>query len=386
MFQRPIAKSGSSPLVKVVTHDAMLARRLTGVLGQTGAFHVDVVGKRISELAAAPDRLGMASLLVIHIGADTARDLECVEQIRRAQPHPPATIVLADTLAQDTARLLLKLQVSDCLTTASADQEIISACNQAVRAGGPAADYGCCTTFISALGGAGATTLGLAAASVLARRDRHHLADCCVVDLDFQAGAVADYLDLKPNLELSEIAEAPERLDPQLLEVMLSRHPTELAVLTTPFALGQGRDIQPELVGRLLDLASSRFKHVIIDLPRSALPLYENVARGTDALFIVTELTVVGLRQAMRLADALEHCIHIDTGASVIVNKVRWLGGKVSKRHARRALGDRLAGFVGNAPDLVQDAQNRGLLLSQAKRRNRIEADLTHILSGNKKR
>jgi pilus assembly protein CpaE len=43
----------------------------------------------------------------------------------------------------------------------------------------------------------------------------------CLVDLDFQHGACADYLDLEPRLVLSEIEPRPERLDRQLLEVML---------------------------------------------------------------------------------------------------------------------------------------------------------------------
>ena len=58
-----------------------------------------------------------------------------------------------------------------------------------------------------------------------------------------------------------------------------------------------------------------------------------------------------------------------------------WLaGGGVNKGHAREVLGDRIAGFVSDCGKLVRDSQNRGLLMSQVKKRNRIEAELNRIL------
>jgi Flp pilus assembly CpaE family ATPase len=163
---------------------------------------------------------------------------------------------------------------------------------------------------------------------------------------------------------------------------MLSRHASGLAILAAPQSPSLDT-IRPELVGRLLDLASLHFRHVVVDVPRLWLPLYENVVRGTDALHIVSELTVAGLRQARRLADILEPNSGISTKGSVIVNKVRWLaGGGVNKGHAREVLGDRIAGFVSDCGKLVRDSQNRGLLMSQVKKRNRIEAELNRILLG----
>ncbi len=381
MFTRPIRSSDSSLLVKVVAADAKLASRLTRALQQAGGYHVEVVPKRVTELATAPESLGVASLLIIQIDPNSPGELEALEQLRRAAAAAPATIVLADRLTEAAARRLLQLQVTDWLATSCTDGELVSACEQALRSSKVAAvENARCTTFVSALGGAGATTLSLAAASIFGRRNRTGLAQCCVADLDFQSGALADYLDLTPNLQLGEIAISPDRLDAQLLEVMLSRHTSNLAILAPSPSLSDVETVGADIVGRLLDLASAQFKHVIIDLPRHSLSRLENVVAGTDTLFIVTELTVAGLRQARRLADMLEQGGQIGTKGSIIVNKVRWLGGGVNKKHARDLLGDRLAGFVGDGANVVRDAQNRGLLMSQIKRRNRIEADLEPIL------
>ena len=77
-------------------------------------------------------------------------------------------------------------------------------------------------TFLPAVGGAGVTTLAVQTAMLLLNSGARGKTATCLVDLDFQHGACADYLDIEPRLNLGEIEPRPERLDRQLLEVMLS--------------------------------------------------------------------------------------------------------------------------------------------------------------------
>jgi pilus assembly protein CpaE len=380
MFIKPIKSTDSKLLVQLATVNAALGHRLATVLGTTGRFHIELVVGQVAKLAASPQH-AVASLLVLEIDPRSESDLAALENLLRGTPPPRATIILADGLGEAGARRLLKLQVADWLSTSCTDQEFIAACEQALNPAQPGlVKHARCTTFIPALGGAGATTLSLAAAAVLGGKSRAGLGQCCVVDLNFQTGVLADYLDLAPNLQFAEIAAAPERLDGHLLKVMLSRHSSGLAILAAPQSLG-AEAIGPDLVGRLLDLAALQFEHIVIDLPRLWLPGTKSVVSGTDALYIVTELTVVGLRQACRFAEMLEQKLGVATKGTVIVNKVRWIAnGGLSKGHAREVLGDRLAGFTSHCSSLVLDAQNRGLLLSQVKKRNRVEAELEPIL------
>jgi pilus assembly protein CpaE len=379
MFIKPIKSTDSKLLVHLATVNAALGHRLAMVLETTGRFHIELTVGQAAGLAASPQH-AVASLRVLEIDPRSESDLAELESLLRGATPPRPTIILADGLGEAGARRLLKLQVADWLSTSCTDQEFVAACEQVLNPTQPGlVKHARCTTFVPALGGAGATTLSLAAAAVLGGKSRAGLAQCCVVDLNFQAGVLADYLDLAPNLQFAEIV-APERLDGHLLKVMLSRHSSGLAILAAPQSLG-GETIGPDLVGRLLDLAALQFEHIVIDLPRLWLSGTKNVVSGTDALYIVTELTVVGLRQACRFADMLEQKMGVATKGTVIVNKVRWIAnGGLSKRHAREVLGDRLAGFTSHCSSLVLDAQNRGLLLSQVKKRNRVEAELEPIL------
>jgi pilus assembly protein CpaE len=369
---------------RVVTPDASLGRRLKAAIDVTGRYQAELLIMRLRDLPGTPRLFERAHLLILDIDQAEPSELAMLEEVFRALEVRPAVVVLARELGEAATRQLLKLRIADWLPTSCTDRELVLACEQALLPGaGGEVRHGRSTTFMPAVGGAGATTLSVAAAAVLAGGSRT-LSGCCVVDLDFQSGTVAEYVDVAPALQLGDIHASPDRLDGQMLEVMLSRHASGLAVLAAPPVLGgfeAGFDaVSVDAVGRLLDLASLKFSNLIIDLPRHWMPWSESVLRGSDAVFLVTEMTVVGLRKARQLLDLLEQRDIAATKLSVIVNKVPWLGGGLRKADAREALGERLAGFVSADARLVREAQNRGLLLSQVRRNNRIEKELRALL------
>jgi pilus assembly protein CpaE len=104
---------------------------------------------------------------------------------------------------------------------------------------------------------------------LLLRSGNRSGASTCLVDLDFQHGACVDYLDLEPRLDLDEIEPRPERLDQQLLEVMLSHHASGLAVIAAPHRPAEMRSFDP-VVTRSPDSGASF--GVVIDMPRTGSP------------------------------------------------------------------------------------------------------------------
>ena len=134
--------------------------------------------------------------------------------------------------------------------------------------------------------GARGTTLSIQTALLLLGNDPKKRQSTCLVDLDFQHGACADYLDLEPRLDLNEIEPHPERLDRQLLEVMLAYHTSGLAVIAAPNRPAEMRTFDPDMVTRLLDLVSSHFKFVVIDMPRTWFSWTDCVLLGSNRLFV----------------------------------------------------------------------------------------------------
>ena len=142
-----------------------------------------------------------------------------------------------------------------------------------------------------------------------------------MVDLNFQQGACAEYLDLEPRFDITEIENQPERLDRQLLDVMLSKHASGLCVLAAPTRPSEMRSFNTDVVVRMLDLVSAYFDNVVIDMPRTWFPWTETVLLGSNKLYIVAEMTVPCLRHTQRLIQAIYETAGKEVKPNVIVNR-----------------------------------------------------------------
>lgn len=374
------ASTGQSVKVQLITADAELGEHIEAALAMDRRFTLETVrspaGARLAEKPPG------AAAVIIEINPDDAADLAALESFVNGQAAGPPVIVMSGKLSDGLARRLLRLRIADWLPKTCAAAELTQTIERALQsresAGGK--EHARCVAFYPALGGAGNTAIAIASALVLGG-EKQPFAPTCAVDLNFQTGSVADYLDLQPNLHLAEIEQAPHRLDAHLLEVMLSQHKSGLKVLAAANSLNAFDTASAATVEHLLELVSGQFRNVVFDLPRVWLPWSANILRGADRFFIVTESTVPGLRSAKRIADHLEQKHGLETQATVIVNKCpRFVWRGITKSDARSLLGGQLAGFIPNCPGLVNEAVNRGVPLTDVKKSNKFQKGLASIL------
>jgi pilus assembly protein CpaE len=204
----------------------------------------------------------------------------------------------------------------------------------------------------------------------------------CLVDLDFQLGACADYLDIEPRLNLGEIEPRPDRLDRQLLEIMLSHHSSGLAVVAAPHHLAEMRSFDPDVVTRLLDLVSSNFDYVVFDMPRTWFSWTDSVLLGSNNLFIVCEMTVPGLRHAKRLVEAIHERLGDGPKPQVIVNRFeqRLFSSGLRRADIQQVLGESFAACIPNQYGLVREAIDRGVPIDEVKPGNKITLQLKKLV------
>ena len=218
-------------------------------------------------------------------------------------------------------RILVQLQVADFLVKPLTTADLVRSCIRALQ--GPGREENTESqiyTFMPAAGGVGTTTLTLQTAFQL-HNSVTRGASTCVVDLNFQQGACAEYLDLEPRFDIAEIENQPERLDRQLLDVMLSKHASGLCVLAAPTRPSEMRSFNTDVVVRMLDLVSAYFDNVVIDMPRTWFPWTETVLLGSNKLYIVAEMTVPCLRHTQRLIQAIYETAGKEVKPNVIVNR-----------------------------------------------------------------
>ena len=327
---------------------------------------------------------GGPAVLIADLDGDAAGAIAAIETLRRHR-FEGSILAVSDTLDEASVRALLHFQIADWLPASAPGEQIVQACERAltVKRRPNRTTPLECIAFVPAAGGVGTTTLAIQTAFLLAQRDRNYQSTC-LVDLNFQLGTLADYLDLTPGFKVATVANAPERLDGQLLQVMLSRHQTGMAVLAPPRAPLECMPVDASVVTKALGVASEMFDNMVIDLPASWQAWTDDVLAGSDRVYVVTEFAVPALRKAHELVGALKGRLDKATPIKVIVNKYRrQLFGRsgLARRDVVELLQGDLGGFVPEDYDLVREAINRGRPLSATSKANRVSRELNRIVA-----
>ena len=381
-----IGRSGSAEgktQVVVLTADPAFEEQARTTFGASPQIALNVVSGTIG---FAGDTLSVAdaTVAVIDLDASVPGEMQALERLMaRIGPWPPV-IVVAQSFDATVARTLLQMRVADFMVKPVSPVDLVRTCANVAKSAtaGSEATESEIYTFLPAVGGAGVTTLAVQTAMLLLNSGQRGKSSTCLVDLDFQHGACADYLDLEPRLNLGEIEPRPERLDRQLLEVMLSHHPSGLAVIAAPSRPAEMRSFDPDVVTRLLDMVSTNFDYVVFDMPRTWFSWTDSVLLGSNKLFIVSEMTVPGLRHAKQLVEAIRERLGDGPKPQVIINRFeqRLFSSGLRKSDIEQVLGDAFACCVPNNYGLVREAIDRGIPLDEVKPGNKITSQLKKVM------
>ena len=155
-------------------------------------------------------------------------------------------------------------------------------------------------------GGCGASTFAVNLAWELATAAKTDAPRVCLLDLDFQYGSAATYLDL-PRKELvyeflSDIANADSET---LLQAMLTFN-DKLHVLTAPSDMLPLDILGPDDIGKLIDMAQANFDFVVIDMPKTVVSWTETVLNSAHVYFALMELDLRSAQNVLRMLRALK--------------------------------------------------------------------------------
>ncbi|WP_367181311.1 CpaE family protein [uncultured Roseovarius sp.] len=154
-------------------------------------------------------------------------------------------------------------------------------------------------------GGTGSTTLAVNLAWELATVSKTDAPRVCLIDLDLQFGSVATYLDLPRREVVYEMWSDTETMDEDILKQALVSFEEKMWVLTSPPDMLPLDMITPEDVGRVIELARSKFDYVIVDMPSTLVQWTETVLTSSQIYFATLELDMRSAQNVMRLKRAL---------------------------------------------------------------------------------
>jgi pilus assembly protein CpaE len=380
MLDRPNSVANKTR-VAALTADAEFEQLVRATFGNNAQIELSVVkGTIIDEGSKLEAR--DATVVVVDLDAQHQDELVALQRLANRLGGGPPLVVVTQAFDQTVARKLLQIRIADFLVKPVAAIDLVRACARAAKGstGGDTIEAQI-YTFLPAAGGVGVTTLAIQTALSLLG-GKGNAASVCLIDLDFQHGTCIDYLDLEPRLDLSEIEPRPERLDRHLLEVMLSHHASGLAVIAAPNRPAEMRSFDPLVVTRLLDLVSANFDYVVIDMPRTWFSWTDNVLQGSNKLFIVSEMTVPGLRLAKQLLSAIRERLGEGSNPQVIVNRFeqRMFTPGLRRADIEKALGPAFAGAIPNNYRIVREAIDRGIPLEDVKPGNNVAAAMRKLI------
>jgi pilus assembly protein CpaE len=318
----------------------------------------------------------------VDLDARNRDDLVALQGLMGRLAGKAPVVVVTEAFDEAVARWLIQIRVADFLRKPVDPVELARTCVKAMQAEvvPGSAKEAQILTFLPAAGGVGATTLAIQTAlTMLAGKEK---VSACLIDLDFQNGSCAFHLDVEPLLDLDAIGPNPQRLDAQLLEVMLAPHPSGMMVLSAPNRPAETRIPAAALVMRLLDLAAARFDYVVIDLPRTWFDWSDAVLSGSNKIFIVTETTVPGLKLASNLANAMVAKLGAEVKPRVIVNRFeqKMFGSGLKRADLEATLKEKFAGTVSNNYRLVREAIDRGVPLDAIEKGSNVAMDLRKVV------
>jgi pilus assembly protein CpaE len=376
-----MASKNTSRKIVLVSTDKAFVQDTRSAFATSEVIELSTVEKSVTELRGEIQEADCGAVI---IDMDTAKldQIEALQRLSRRLEGKAPIVVVAQEFNAAVARILVQLKVADFLVKPLTTADLVRSCVRALQGPGredhsEAQIY----TFLPAAGGVGTTTLAMQTAFQL-HNSVTRGASTCVVDLNFQQGSCAEYLDLEPRFDITEIENQPERLDRQLLDVMLSKHASGLCVLAAPAKPSEMRSFNTNLVVRVLDLVSAYFDNVVIDMPRTWFPWTETVLLGSNKLYIVSEMTVPCLRHTQRLIQAIYETAGKEVKPSVIINRYEQRGQQNGVREGdlTEILGDHFAGGVSNNYRLVRQAVDRGVPLQEIDPKANVVNDLKKII------
>ena len=118
-------------------------------------------------------------------------------------------------------------------------------------------------------------------------------------------------------------------------------------------------------------------------MPRTWFSWTDSVLLGSNRLFIVSEMTVPGLKHAKQLVAAIRERMSEGPQPQVIVNRFeqRLFAPGLKKSDIEQALGKDFAAVIPNHYRLVREAIDRGVPLEEVKRGNKITLQLKKLIA-----
>ncbi|NEX47132.1 AAA family ATPase [Pseudotabrizicola algicola] len=231
-------------------------------------------------------------------------------------------------------------------------------------------------------GGTGASTFAVNLAWELATISKTDAPRVCLLDLDFQYGSAATYLDLPRKEIVFEVLSETATIDSDsFLQAMLTFN-DRLHVFTAPADMLPLDILGPEDIGRIIDMAAANFDYVIIDMPKTIVAWTEAVLTRAHVYFALLELDLRSAQNILRLIRALKAEALPHEKLRYVLNrapKFTDLSGKSRVKRMAESLDIAIEVQLPDGSSQVTQANDHGLPLAETSAKNPLRKEIQKL-------
>jgi pilus assembly protein CpaE len=231
-------------------------------------------------------------------------------------------------------------------------------------------------------GGVGASTFACNLAWELATISKTDAPRVCLMDLDFQFGAVSTNLDLPRRDSVFEVLQDTANLDSEsFLKSMLTFN-DKLHVFTAPPDMLPFDIVQPEDIERLLDMAQQNFDFVVIDMPSTIVSWTETVLNRAHIYFALMELDLRSAQNVLRLVRALKaEALPLEKLRYILNRAPKFtdLSGKSRVKRMAESLDIDIEVQLADGGPQVTQANDHGLPLAESAPKNAMRKEIQKL-------
>ena len=266
-------------------------------------------------------------------------------------------------------RELIRSGVSEYLVLPASAQTIVNAISDLFAAEG-AAPIGRTIGFISAKGGAGASTISHNVAWAISQHLRQ---DVLILDMDLPFGTAGLNFNQDPPHGIADALNSSGKIDPTMLDRLMSKAANHINLLTAPAMLDKTFDYGERDFEQVLELAQKTTPVVILDIPHAWTAWVRHTLATIDEIVIVAEPDLANLRNAKNLADSIKALRPNEAEPLLVINK---LGvpkrPEIAPKEFATSVECKLLGQIPFDPATFGTAANNGQMLAEVAANNRI--------------
>lgn len=217
--------------------------------------------------------------------------------------------------------------------------------------------------FIGAKGGVGSSTICHNVAWTLSEQLK---SDVTIADLDLAFGTTGLDFNQDPVQGIAEALSAPERLDDQLLDRLLTKCSEHLSIFAAPVVLDRDYDLSPDACEMVIDVVRQNVPFVAVDLPHSWSAWTKRVLLQADEVVITAAPDLANLRNAKNIVDLLKAARKNDAKPHLILNMANLpKRQEISVREFEQALDVKVLSVIDYDCEAFSQASNNGQMLEE---------------------